>query len=105
MSQHYPTPRASGGSNGPPGQELLGICLAALASVLGTPFVFDHVGPFVEGLVYRAYGSRDLADIMYFASFALTGVVIYAVCRMALWYAIAAFVAFMTMRAVGVSAI
>lgn len=42
---------------------------------------------------------------MYFASFALSGIVIYAVCRMALWYAIAALVAFMTMRAVGIAAI
>ena len=94
---HSPTPGAHG-NGGPPGQDLLGICLAALASVLGTPFVFEFVGPFVEGLVHQAYGWKELAGFMYFASFALTGVVIYAVCRMALWYAIAAIVAFGAVR-------
>lgn len=32
-------------NGGPPGQNLLGITLAALASVVGTPWVFGYVGP------------------------------------------------------------
>ena len=42
---------------------------------------------------------------MYFASFGLSGVVIYAVCRMALWYALAAVVAFGAMRAAGMAGV
>ncbi len=98
MSQQFSMPSASGGNGGPPGQDLLGITLAALAAIVGTPWIFGYVGPWFEELVYRSYGSRELADVMYFASFALTGVVIYAICRMALFYAIAAIVAFASMR-------
>lgn len=86
---------------GPPGQDMLAIALALLAAVLGTPYLFHFAGPFVERLVFEAYGSRDLASLMYFASFALSGVVIFAVCRMALWYAISAIVAFGAMRFAG----
>ena len=95
---------SGGGDSGPPGQNLLGICLALLAAVLGTPYLFGYVGPWVERVVYNAYGSRELADVMYFASFGLSGVVIYAVCRMALWYALAAIVAFGAVRMAGMAA-
>lgn len=102
----YSSPTApGGGDNGPPGQNLLSICLALLAAVLGTPYLFGYVGPWVERVVYSAYGSRDLASFMYFASFGLTGVVIYATCRMALWYALAAIVAFGAVRMAGVAAL
>lgn len=94
-------PMPKGGGEGPPGQNLLCICLALLAAVLGTPYVFQFVGPFVEKLVFQAYGWRDLASLMYFLSFALSGIVIFAVCRMALWYAISAIVAFGAMRFAG----
>ncbi|NQW11394.1 MAG: hypothetical protein HQ481_16130 [Alphaproteobacteria bacterium] len=101
----YSNSTASGGpEGGPPGQNLLGICLALLAAVLGTPYLFGYVGPWVERVVYNAYGSRELADVMYFASFGLSGVVIYAVCRMALWYALAAIVAFGAVRMAGMAA-
>lgn len=93
--------KPSGPDTGPPGQNLLCICLALLAAVLGTPYVFHYVGPFVEKLVYQAYGWRDLAVLMYGLSFVLSGVVIFAVCRMALWYAISAIVAFGAMRFAG----
>ena len=93
--------KAGGEQSGPPGQDLLCICLALLAALLGTPFVFHHVGPLVERLVYEAYGWRDLAELMYGLSFVLSGVVIFAVCRMALWYAISAIVAFGAMRFAG----
>ncbi len=104
MSDVYNNRAASGGpEGGPPGQDLLVVTLALLASVLGTPYLFHFAGPFVEKLVYGAYGSRDLASLMYFASFALSGVVIFAVCRMALWYAIAGVVAFGSMRMAGLA--
>ncbi len=96
-------PAASNG--GPPGQDLLGISLAVLAAVLGTPYLFHYVGPFVETLIHDAYGWKELAGLMYFASFALSAVVIYAVCRMALWYAIGAIVAFGAMRVSGMAAL
>jgi len=89
------------GDNTPPGQNLLAICLALLAAVLGTPYLFHFVGPVVEKLVYQAYGSRDFADLMYAVSFALSGIVIFAVCRMVLWYALAAIVTFGAMRFAG----
>lgn len=95
---HAPRMSAGGGNGGPPGQELLSVSLSLLAAVLGTPYVFSLVGPVVERLVYQAYGWRELADLMYFASFGLSSVVIYTVTRMALWYAIAAIVAFAALR-------
>ena len=104
MNQHYPA-ASVGRDDGPPGQNLLAVCLALLAAVLGTPFVFHFVGPFVEKLVYQQYGSRDLADFMYFASFLLSGVVIFAVTRMALWYALAAIVTFGALRFAGMAAV
>ena len=97
----YPSHNSGGGDGGPPGQDMLGICLAALASVLGTPYLFELVGPFVEQLVYKTYDSQTLADVMYVASFGLSGIVIFSVTRMAAWYAIAAIVAFLAMRAAG----
>lgn len=99
-------PQASGpggGQNGPPGQNMLCVCLALLAAVIGTPYVFHFVGPFVEKIVYEAYGWRELATMMYGASFFLTGVVIFAVCRMALWYAITAIVGFGALRFAGMA--
>lgn len=84
--------------SGPPGRDLLAVTLAGLAAFLGTPFLFQFVGPAIEGLALRAYGVRELADLAYAASFVLTGVVIFAVTRMALWYAISAIVAFLAMR-------
>jgi hypothetical protein len=104
MVQYHPA--ASGGEpeNSPPGQNLLGVCLAMLAAVLGTPYVFHFIGPFIEKLVYEAYGSRDLADFMYIASFALSGVVIFAATRMTLFYALAGIVTFGSMRLAGVAA-
>lgn len=92
---------SSGGGGGPPGQGLLSICLALLAAVLGTPYLFELVGPFVQKLVYQAYDSQALADFMYLASFALSGIAIFAITRMALWYAIAAIVTFGAMRMSG----
>lgn len=94
-----------GGNGGPPGQELLSVSLSLLAAVLGTPYLFSLIGPVVERLVYEAYGWRELADLMYFASYALSGVIIYTVSRMALYYAIAAVAAFGVMRFAGVAAI
>lgn len=45
-----------GGPNGgPPGQDLLGIVLALLAAVLGTPYLFEFVGPAIRKLVMNAY--------------------------------------------------
>ena len=95
----------NGGSEaGPPGQDILAISLALLAAVLGTPYVFNLVGPLIEKLVFKAYGSEDLATFMYAASFVLSGVVIFAATRMALFYAIAAIVAFGSMRLAGMAA-
>lgn len=87
-----------GGTSGPPGQDILGIALSGVAAVIGTPFLFNLIGPWVADIVAEAYGSDALADLMYFASFALSGVVIYAVSRMALYYAIGAIVAFAALR-------
>tara|TARA_R110000787_G_scaffold16622_17_gene50535 strand:+ start:33974 stop:34294 length:321 start_codon:yes stop_codon:yes gene_type:complete len=100
MTNFNPSPGRVGGdpNGGPPGQNLLCICLALLAAVLGTPYVFHYVGPFVERLVYEAYGWRELATFMYAASFLLTGIVIFAVSRMTLWYAITAIVTFGALR-------
>ena len=98
MNNPYPNAHASGAGNGPPGQNLLGVTLAALAAIFGTPILFQWIGPLFEKLVYEVYGSRDLAELMYYGSFALSGIVIYAACRIALWYAIAAIVAFLTLR-------
>ena len=103
MTSQYPNPSNAigGGNGGPPGQNLLCVCLALLAAVLGTPYVFHHVGPFIERLVYEAYGSEDLASFMYAASFVVSGVVIFAISRMALWYAITAVIAFGAIRFAG----
>ncbi|OSQ47042.1 hypothetical protein [Thalassospira alkalitolerans] len=101
MNSQYSNPsNAHSGSNngGPPGQNLLCICLALLAAVLGTPYVFHYVGPFIERLVYEAYGWRELASFMYAASFLLTSLVIFAISRMTLWYAITAIVTFGALR-------
>lgn len=90
--------RGPSSGEGPPGREMLCLSLALLAAVLGTPYLFKLVGPFIRELVYEAYDSQSLADLMYLASFVLSGVVIFAVTRMALWYAIAAIVGFGAMR-------
>ena len=97
-------PGPGGGDGGPPGQNLLGVCLALLAAVLGTPYLFSFIGPMIEKLVYQAYGWRELADLMYYASFVLSAVTIYALCRMALFYALAGIVGFGAMRLSGVAA-
>lgn len=94
MSDRFNQSPGSGGDGGPPGQDLLAISLALLAAVLGTPMLFEYVGPLVRRLVMSAYGSEDFADLMYFASFGLSGVAIFSVCRMTLWYAMAGIVAF-----------
>ena len=83
---------------GPPGQNLLGIALAGVAAFIGTPYLFNLVGPVIAEIISDAYDSDALASLMYYASFALSGVVIFAVCRMALWYAISAIVAFGALR-------
>ncbi|MEQ8602860.1 MAG: hypothetical protein RIB45_06045 [Marivibrio sp.] len=88
-------------NQGPPGQNLLCITLALLAAILGTPALFQLIGPVIKQLVHEAYDSDGLASLMYFASFGLSGVVIFTVCRMALWYAIAGVVAFGAMRFAG----
>ena len=99
MTQPFYQQRSAGGPNGgPPGQELLGIVLSALAAVLGTPYLFDFVGPAISDLVATAYGSPSLGEVMYFVSFLLSGVAIYSICRMALFYAIAAIAGFASMR-------
>ncbi|MBP5856255.1 hypothetical protein KAJ83_04485 [Marivibrio halodurans] len=104
MSNPYPQPgNPGGGHDGPPGQNLLCVCLALLAAVLGTPALFQLIGPVIKEMVYKAYDSRDLAMLMYFASFGLSGVVIFAICRMALWYAIAGVVAFGAVRFAGLA--
>lgn len=87
-----------GGNGGPPGQDMLGIVLASLAAILGTPYLFGFIGPAIRDLVASAYDSPGFAELMYYASFALSGVAIFAVCRMALWYAIAGTVGFVAVR-------
>lgn len=91
-------------ADGPPGKDVLAISLATLSAILGTPFLFDFVGPIIGKLIYEAYGSKTLADMMYYASFVLSGVIIYTVSRMALWYAIAALIGFTTVRFAGFAA-
>lgn len=104
MTTNFPQPSGMGGGNGgPPGQNVLCICLALLAAVLGTPYLFHFVGPFVQKLVLEAYGSEGLAAFMYFASYALSGIVIFTISRMALFYAISAIVAFGAMRFAGLA--
>eukprot|EP00752_Nemacystus_decipiens_P000232 g232.t1 len=99
MANPYNTPHPSGGGNsGPPGQELLGIALAGVAAVIGTPYLFSLIGPAIADIVSDAYDSEGFASLMYFASYGLSGVVIFCVCRMALFYAIGAIVAFATLR-------
>ena len=104
MSEHRDFGHGNGPGGGPPGQELLSVSLSLLAAVLGTPYLFSLIGPVVERLVYEAYGWRELADLMYFASYALSGIIIYTVTRMALFYAIAAVAAFGALRFAGVAA-
>lgn len=107
MVNPYQSPSGPGGGNGnqgPPGQTLLVTCLALLAAVLGTPYLFHFIAPVIRELVHQAYGSPALADFMYFVSFALSGVVIFALCRMALWYALSAVVAFGALRFAGMAA-
>lgn len=94
----------NGPGGGPPGQELLSLSLSLLAAVLGTPYLFSLIGPVIERLVNDAYNSEGLASFMYFASYGLSGVIIYTLTRMALFYAIAAIVAFGAMRYAGVVA-
>jgi hypothetical protein len=102
MTSYSPNPSHSGGGNGgPPGQDLLCICLALLAAVLGTPYVFHYVGPFIERLVYEAYGWRDFAAFMYAVTFVLTALGIFASSRMTLWYAITSVVGFAAIRFAG----
>jgi len=104
MNKSFPqAPGPGGGENGPPGQNMLCVCLALLAAVIGTPYVFHFVGPAVEKIVYEAYGWRELASFMYAASFVLSGIVIFAVSRMALWYAITAIVGFGALRFAGMA--
>lgn len=90
---------AGGGDNNqPPGKDLLGIWLAAFAALIGTPYLFHYIGPFVENLIYEAYGWRDLAELMYAVSFAMCGIVIYSICRITLWYALGMLLAYLTAR-------
>ncbi len=98
MNNQYPHNNGGGGNGGPPGQDLLGICLTGVAAIIGTPYLFNLIGSLVAEIVSEAYDSDGLASLMYYASFALSGVVIFSVCRMALWYAIGAIVAFGALR-------
>lgn len=97
--------QAGGQDNGPPGQNILGILLAATTSFFLTPYVFTFIGPYVEKLVFDAYGSRDFAEVMFAVSFILCGGVIYCVSRMIYWYLLAAIIAYMSLRAVGMVAL
>jgi len=105
MSDFGTSGHRGGGNGGPPGQELLSVSLSLLAAVLGTPYVFSFAGPIIERLVYEAYGWREISDAMYFASYVLSAVILYTTARMALFYAIAAIVAFSAMRLGGVAAL
>ncbi len=87
-------------TNVPPGQNLLGILLAATVSFFATPYLFEWIGPWVERIVYHAYGSRELAGLMYYVGYVLCGGVIYAAGRMFFWYILGALVAFLAQRAV-----
>tara|TARA_R110001592_G_C12690522_1_gene705730 strand:- start:207 stop:542 length:336 start_codon:yes stop_codon:yes gene_type:complete len=100
MTNYNPIPQgpSGGGNGGPPGQELLGIALASVAALIGTPFLFNLIGPVIAEIINEAYDSEGFAALAYYVSFALSGVVIYAVCRIALWYAIGAIVAFAALR-------
>jgi len=101
MSMTYNAPRgAGGGDSGPPGQNTLGILLAACVAFFLTPYVFEWIGPFVERLVYNAYGSREFAGVMYYVGFVLCGGVLFAAARIFFWYVLAALVAFLAQRAV-----
>jgi hypothetical protein len=84
--------------------DLLSLCLALLAALLGTPYLFGFVGPHLQNFVYQAYGEPLLAQLTYLGSFVLSGIVIYAVARMALFYAISAIVTFGAMRLAGMAA-
>lgn len=101
MTSYHPNPSRSGGNGGPQGQKLLSVSLALLAAILGTPVLFGLIGPIVERLVYEAYGSQDFADIMYGASFVLSGVAIYSIAEMTIYTAITAVIAFGALRFAG----
>ncbi|WP_420722473.1 hypothetical protein [Hwanghaeella sp. LZ110] len=103
MTNPFPNfsgPQGGGGESGPPGQNALGILLAGCVAFFVTPYVFEWIGPFVERLVLNAYGSRELADLMYWLSFGLIGGVLFTAARLFFWYVLAAFVAYMAQRAV-----
>jgi len=98
MNDKFFNPNQPNGGGMPPGQDMLGIVLAALAAILGTPYLFGFIGEPIRDLVASAYESHAFATLMYYVSFALSGVAIYAICRMALFYALAAIVGFASMR-------
>jgi len=99
MNNQFPN-NSGGGNDGPPGQNALGVLLAACVAFFVTPYVFELIGPYVQRLVYDAYGSREFADFMYYVGFALCGGVLYAAARMFFWYVLSALVAFLAQRAV-----
>lgn len=91
----------AGNENGPPGQNILTISLALLAALLGTPMLFEFIGPLVRKLVLSAYGSEEFAFLMYYASFVLSGAVIFSITRIALFYALAGVAGFGALRLAG----
>lgn len=92
---------SGGGDSGPPGQNVLTISLALLAAILGTPMLFEFIGPIVRKLVLSAYGSEEFAVLMYYASFVLSGAVIFSITRITLFYALAGVAGFGALRLAG----
>ena len=100
MKNLNPVSHSGGGNDGPPGQDMLGVLLAACFAFFVTPVIFEFIGPYVERLVYETYGSQSFAEFMYYVGFALLGGVLFAAARMFFWYVLAALVAFLAQRAV-----
>ncbi len=85
-------------TGGIPGLDTFSLCLAFLAALLGTPYVVDLISPYIEPLLYQAYGRWGLGDATNITAFALVFLIIFSLFRMALWLAFSGAAAFGAMR-------
>lgn len=81
-----------------PGLDTLILCFAFLAALLGAPYVYDFLGPFIEPLLYQTYSRWGLGGAAQVTLFALFFLIIFFLCRIALWLAFSGTIAFGAMR-------
>lgn len=91
-------PAANEQPAGPPGLRGFVTCLALLSAAIGTPYVFEFIGPFLRDLIVNAYGNELIGLIMYWFSYVISAGLIFFTSQMGIWAGITSLIAFLAVR-------